>query len=235
MRSPSKLGSLLGQCDVSPAVISSNLSIVQGNVKDQAAVSKSLVVDHRVVDLIVFGIGGLPVFKPNPLRPTLDDPTICQDATNTILAALREVRAGRSSSSSSDAGKPLMIVISTTGISPNGRDVPLALVPLYHWMLPIPHADKRAMEKTLIDTVPSSSSPIRGFVVVRASLLTDAKLLGVDKVRVGWEIDGHKEKGGKPAVGYSIGRADVGNWIYERLIKGNEREKWSGKMVTVTY
>ncbi|KAK9318922.1 hypothetical protein V1517DRAFT_334223 [Lipomyces orientalis] len=37
----------------------------------------------------------------------------------------------------------------------------------------------------------------------------------------------------KPAVGYTIARADVGEWIFEELIKKDGGE-WVGKSVTLT-
>jgi hypothetical protein len=49
--------------------------------------------------------------------------------------------------------------------------------------------------------------------------------IGPDKIKAG------KEQ--KPAVGYSIRRADVGRWIFENIIK-NDAQGWEGEMVTLT-
>ncbi|KAI9757878.1 MAG: hypothetical protein M1815_005852 [Lichina confinis] len=337
--------------------------------------------EPRMVDVIVCGVGSVPVFKPNPLRPTLEDPTICEDATRTILCAVADLvslsrrkslssLSQQSSSSpasptttgpaltstiisSADAAaatrrarsvkRPLMLVISTTGLSSQGRDVPLLMLPLYHWLLPVPHADKQKMEKLLVDATTSNpaTSPISGFVVVRPSLLTDGAMLGLDKVRVGWEVEAdgrlhqhehypdqhqtqqqHQQQASRrqasprdsdtassssypssetsteqrtrdktsssscplsktisssrpssktfsssrpssqtsveqrtttedkkraktaaaafhPAIGYTISRADVGNWIADEIILPHDRrgveDKWVGKMMTLTY
>ncbi len=64
------------------------------------------------------------------------------------------------------------------------------------------------------------------FVVVRASLLTDGKARGGEKVRVGVEE--------KPAVGYTISRGDVGLWVFENLVLG-EGGKYVGQKVSITY
>lgn len=262
MRNTSKLRNLLiSHHSLLESLIDSNLTIVEGNAKDRQAVSKALVITDKdgrseLVDIILSGVGGVPVFTPNPLRPTLDDPTICQDATRTILAALNDhishTRHNNDQSSPSStnvteakAKKPLLIVVSTTGISPQGRDLPLLMIPLYHWMLPVPHADKREMEKLLIAALSDpTTSPISGFVCIRPSLLTDGKMLGLDQIRAGWEVEteakGSTDKSqmpGKPAVGYTISRADVGNWIYRRLVAGEKdrvETDWVGKMVSLT-
>ena len=343
---------LLTRHGASESAVDANLIVVEGNVKDRKAVSRALVVprrtaaegrhakhsdsdgdddEPRMVDMIVCGVGSVPVFKPNPLRPTLEDPTICEDATRTILCAVADLVSlsrrkslsslsslsqsqSQSSStassatsprpaltptiSSADAAaatrrarsvkKPLMVVISTTGLSSQGRDVPLLMLPLYHWMLPVPHADKQKMERLLVDATTSNpaTSPISGFVVVRPSLLTDGAMLGLDKVRVGWEVeadggphqhqpqqnqqqsrqqasasesrttsssscpfskssaeqrteDQRAKSAFHPAVGYTISRADVGNWIAGEIILPHDRrvvdDKWVGKMMTLTY
>ena len=77
---------------------------------------------------------------------------------------------------------------------------------------------------------PADQRAIGNFVVVRPSLLTDSARLGADKVRVGEET----EEEAKPAVGYTISREDVGGWMFEKIVKG-DRQKYAGKMVTITY
>ncbi|KAF9160010.1 hypothetical protein DFQ26_005982 [Actinomortierella ambigua] len=62
-----------------------------------------------------------------------------------------------------------------------------------------------------------SQRVFRGAVVVRPSLLTGDHLVhskgrkGVKSLKVGSED--------KPAIGYTIHRADVGEWIYEEVIR----------------
>lgn len=67
---------------------------------------------------------------------------------------------------------------------------------------------------------------IRGFVITRASLLTEGKALGSAQIRAGTE--------GAPAVGYTISREDVGGWVWENLVR-REGEGFVGGKVSVTY
>jgi hypothetical protein len=122
--------------------------------------------------------------------------------------------------------KPIITAVSTTGIS-SERDIPLPMIPLYHWMLPVPHADKKAMEQTIEQA--AARNLIRGFVIVRASLLTNGKQQGLGKVRVGWE----DEQGPGPAIGYSISREDVGAFIFEKVIVKNA-EGFLDKKLSIT-
>lgn len=145
--------------------------------------------------------------------------TICAIASNNILSALALLQPSR---------KPLILVFSTTGISSGPRDVPLAFYPLYKVLLANPHKDKTAMEKTLTDAmVDPAEAWIRGFVIVRASLLTNGPALGKSKLRVGSEK--------KPAVGYTVSREDVGQWVFENIIQDESRDRWAGEKVSLTY
>ncbi len=270
VRTPSKLQSLLLARGVFETTVGSYLTIVAGDVRDQTAVEKALLSPEirsainnnsslnsdsppprSVVDIIISSIGGKPQLTLlNPLKPvTLDNPTICTDGTRTILAALSALQHGGQNSLLTQ--KPLFLAISTTGISGTRRDVPLAFLPLYRWLLAAPHADKAEMESLLVDTVlHGHNSSIRGAVVVRPSLLLDGTAKGLKSTRVGWEYsrldatelrepgnehgkNGREEALG-PAVGYTITREDVGAWIYEKIVNSAERDSWMGKSVTLT-
>lgn len=123
--------------------------------------------------------------------------------------------------------KPILTAVSTTGISPK-RDIPITMIPLYHWLLPIPHADKKIMEE-LVEKA-AARNVIRGYVIVRPSLLTDGKRLGLTGVRVGLE----KEDGTGAAVGYTISRDDVGSFIFEKVIL-KDAEGLRNRKVSLTY
>ncbi|KAL8718301.1 MAG: hypothetical protein Q9225_004543 [Loekoesia sp. 1 TL-2023] len=232
-RSSSKLQSLLQEHNVSQSAIDTHLTIVLGDVRDAQCVSQTLTPPLKpdtssinpTVRLIISGIGRPPIFTPNPLNPTFDDPTICQDAMRTILDALRSLP--------SSSPKPVLVALSTTGISSRARDVPILMMPLYHWLLAVPHKGKMEMEASLLAEVakPVRERAIENFVIVRPSLLTDGTRLGSEKVRVGEEIG----DAANPAVGYTISRADVGGWIFDELLDGKGRDKYGGKMVSITY
>ena len=131
-RTPAKLTKSMKDKGVNASTLDQHLTIVEGNVKDVEAVKRALQLNGQVVDTIVCGIGGTPALQWSLLTPvTLTDPKICQDAGNMIVQALVQLKS---------ATKPLLIIVSTTGIQPEGmpRDEPLLCSPLYRWMLHIP-------------------------------------------------------------------------------------------------
>lgn len=188
--------------------------------------------DGPMVDIIISGIGGKLLFDgPLKLDPTLDNQTICQDAVRTILTAAREVAASSSSSEASsssgagnDGNKPTLIVLNTTGIS-DKRDLPFAMMPLYYWMLKVPHEDKKVMEALIRDEMakPIEGRGVGGYAIVRPSLLTEGEGDGLEKVRVGGEED--------PAVGYVIAREDVGGGFLRGWLRKWGVGGWGGLLV----
>ena len=204
-------------------MIKDYLTIVDGSVTDLDTVRRTIQPggsESPMVDIIVSGIGGKLSFD-NPLNPTLDNPTICQNGIRTILSA------ARSSSSDSDH-KPTLIAISTTGITDQCRDVPFAMMPVYYWLLKTPHEDKKVMERLIRDESvrPVRESGIGEYTIVRPSMLTDGDGVGLDKIQVGVEE--------QPAVGYFMAREDVGRWIFEVLVKPGLKSDYLGKVVSIT-
>ncbi|KAF2769305.1 hypothetical protein EJ03DRAFT_327571 [Teratosphaeria nubilosa] len=226
-RTPSKLIAAMREKGVPIETIKKHLTVIEGNVKDVKVVKQTLSLGDgsgKVVDMVVTGIGGTPALQWSLQRPVvLTDRTVCQDAISTILEALRQLKS---------SNRPSLFTVSTTGIPPTGkpRDFPLLCVPLYMWALQDAREDKKVMEERLADhmLLPHGQQVVETYVNVKASLLRDGPGVGLEKVREG--IDE------KPAVGYTIRRADVGKWIFERLVDaGPVKEGWRGKSVTVTY
>lgn len=128
VRTQSKLERLLSDKGISDSQQESHLRIVSGSATDADVVRKTLLNrDGTLASLIVSGVGGAPKLWPNPLTPTLDQPTICQDSMRTVIEAIKNIRA---------TGKeyaPYVVAISTTGVDDSVDDVPWLLHPLYHW------------------------------------------------------------------------------------------------------
>lgn len=237
-RTPQKLIDMLRTVHEVPLdKIKTHLTIHTGDIKDISAVETALknpLDATKLVDTIVFGIGGYPVLQWSFFQPiTLNDVHICSDATATIFAALEQLD-GQGVSTSSSGHKPLFASISTTGISDKRRDVPLLLYPVYIYALHVPHLDKKKAELLLVN---DGGRHIRDCVVVRPTLLTDANAAGVDKLRIGWEWKGEarekesvREAG--PQVGWTVGRKDVGGFVFEKVI---EQGGWEGRCVSLTY
>lgn len=84
-------------------------------------------------------------------------------------------------------------------------------------MLSVPHADKKEMEALLwTDAKKARNERATGeFVIVRPTLLMGGSK-GPRNVRWGSE--------GRPALGYTIGKKDVGDWIFENIVRGSDGE-----------
>ncbi|KAJ4406579.1 hypothetical protein N0V91_004522 [Didymella pomorum] len=237
-RTPQKLIDMLRTVhSISSEIIEKYLTIQTGDIKDTTAVAAALrnpLDPSKLVDTICFGVGAYPVMQWSFFQPiTLSDVHICEEGVKTIFAALEELGKQGVTSSSSGA-KPLFSSISTTGISNKVRDVPLLLYPVYIYALHVPHEDKRKAEQMLIN---DNGKHLRDCVVVRPTLLTDAAPAGTQKLRVGWEWKGAeteragvKEAG--PQLGWSVGRKDVGAWVFEKVVREGG---WEGRCVSLTY
>jgi hypothetical protein len=232
-RTPLKLKKKLHTQGLSEDTLSRQLIIIQGDALDVAATKRTLTAGGGLVTTIVSGLGGVPKFTFNFWRPfqifTLDNPTICATATQTLFNALQELYGETPELA---ANKPLVTFISTTGVTTGPVDVPFWLRFVYHQTLAIPHADKRNMEALYRTNMAEPDSTKRLFsniVGVRPTLLAGGENvsdgIGLDKVRVGRER--------KPELGYKIRRADVGHWIFENVIN-NGAQGWEGEMVTLT-
>jgi hypothetical protein len=225
---------------VSTETISSNLTIIHGNARDIAPVKETLAPSGKPVSLVISGIGATEAHLQWSLREpfALTDATICADAMTTILSALSELRKEGIFAGAEGKG-PLVVAISTTGTDTKTRDVPFAYYGLYHWLLAVPHKDKRRMESALAraTTQSAADSPIGGFVIVRPTLLMDGEPRGQKRVKEGSiphpEAVNRDEKRGKPAIGYTIRRADVGTWIFEECVRKLGDECWN-RCVTLT-
>ena len=210
VRTPEKLVNMLIEKGVSKQQIDSNLQIIKGDIFDVEAVKRTIFYNGKPVSKIISGIGGYPKTTKSP------EATLCRKAAASIVQALTELNL---------AQKPFLMVISTTGISNGPRDVPVLLVPLYHFFLAVPHEDKRVMDQIFSDAM-AEGKLIGGFCRVRPSLLFDGKSKGMANIKVGDEEN--------PAVGYNINKSDVGLWIFMEIIKG-DASRWNGKMPSITY
>ena len=207
-RTPSKFTAIF------PTGTTPNLKLIPGNAHDIESVSKCLQrEDGKLVDSVVSTIGGALIMS----KLTIDDPEVCRKGAATLLEALTELRRNGAT------GSPHIIVISSTGISRFGRDIPLLMIPLYHVLLKIPHKDKVIMEERFVSSQET-------FTIVRASLLTNGE--SNKEIRVG--IEDPKTGRESNAIGYTISREDTGRWIAENLVLKRDAG-YLNKIATVTY
>lgn len=228
--------------------IDSQLRIVKGDIDDVSAIKNILLVPSAgtageggeeavgLVSAIVSGVGGVGKLQWSLRRPvTVDNPDLCANAVKNVIQALQEIYETHPSLASGQ--RPSITVISSTGISQGPEDVPFGLRTLYHIILADPHKDKREMERISLENAndaglsTDATKVFGGAIVVRATLLKGDQSIkdgkGWKKLKVGTEE--------KPAVGYSVHRADVGEWIFEEVVRGEDGGvKWFGQKVTLT-
>ncbi|KAI0594870.1 hypothetical protein F4775DRAFT_415580 [Biscogniauxia sp. FL1348] len=246
-RHPAKLtGRLGGGGESTPE----NLTIIQGDAHDPAAVRRCLLVataapdgsgsgsgSQRLVDAVLTSIGSYPA--PSRLF-ALEDPHVCERGAEVLLSVLRDLVAG---TADSRRETPLVVAVSSVGVSRFGRDYPLLAAPVYKSLLRGPHADKRAMEERIAAAaaVAVAEGGGRRYVIVRPSWLVDGDGDGGKErdVRVGVE---DWEKGvQRRELGWTISREAVGRWVWERVLKGvggdgqEEGGEFEGKVVSLTW
>ncbi|KAK3831830.1 MAG: hypothetical protein JOS17DRAFT_744469 [Linnemannia elongata] len=235
-RTPSKLTDMLLAQGLTQSIIDSQLTIIKGDIADIQAIkavltnnsiSTSGTGDVKIATQIISGIGGTPQMRMSLSKPmTIDNPEICATATKNIVQSLQEIYAGHPSTAQH---KPSITVISTTGVSEVREDVPFGFRTFYHVVLADPHKDKKVMEDLVVANSSPNTGVFRGAVIIRPSLLKGDQNVktgkGWQKVKVGVEE--------KPAVGYTIHRADVGEWICEQIVKTGGESRF-GQRVTLT-
>ncbi|KAL4875482.1 hypothetical protein BJY04DRAFT_224041 [Aspergillus karnatakaensis] len=227
VRTPAKLTNLLTTRGIPSSTISSHLTIIKGSTTDKEAVHRTLFPENLPpISYIISGVGGTPDFS-SPLSPKFIGKTICQDTIANILECLRIMH----SPSDPEESKPVLMVISTTGITEK-RDIPMLMTPLYKWGLKVPHADKEVMERLIVEEISKGQSErvVRSHVVVRPSWLNDG-VSQREKVRVlKGQGEGQNTAVGIscPFVGYTICREDVGGFMFG-VVEGLDNEKARGR------
>ncbi|GJJ76072.1 hypothetical protein EMPS_08431 [Entomortierella parvispora] len=229
-RTPTKLTTMLLAQGLSQSVLDSQLTIVKGDIANIAAIKAVLTkntagTDHvELATQIVSGLGAAPIFFKSVTKPVvMDNPNVCEQASQNIVQALTELHHD---------DKPTITVVSSTGISDVKEDVPFGLRFLYHVVLKVPHQDKKRMDEILNENAATSSEGqgvLKGVIVIRASLLTGDQDVkggkGWKKLKVGTED--------KPAIGYTVRRQDVGEWIFQEIIKTGGESRL-GQRITLT-
>lgn len=142
-------------------------------------------------------------------KPQWSDSTLCADAMRALLSAAKELPP---------SSRPRrLVVISTTGID-SRRHVPILFLPMYHYLLQVPHVDKKVMEKLIHER---QSDVFPETIILRPSLLTDGSRTE-GKVRIGEKV-----------IGYTISREDTG--IVTFNLCGKEGDNFVGKAICASY
>jgi putative NADH-flavin reductase len=211
-RTPSKLSDILTDRE------RQNIRIEEGNAHDANVLSRLLVKptdSTEFVEYVVTSIGA--GFSLQNMG--MDDKSVCEKGTQILLASIKQLREN------GVRGHPHIVAVSSTGLSPFERDIPLPLVPLYRTLIKTAHKDKRAVEELLY-------SSNERWTIIRPSLLIDNCTNPTNTIRVGIEDPkiGIEEK----AIGYVITREEVGRWIFKAILKGDSLERYTRKAVSLT-
>lgn len=215
---------LTTEYSITDSQISNHLTIVEGNIRDEASVTATLFPaanSNISADLIIYGIGASPTIKWRYIVPKvyLDDPTICEDGMNVVISALKSNGAVKADG----RGKPSLVALSTIGTTAE-KDVPWLYYPVYFWFVVEPLTGKVRMEKVILSA--GDSGVIGGYAIVKPTILTDGEERGTKKVKAALQ-------GELGAMGYTISRRDVGAYIFETIVEARGSEE--NKVVRLTY
>ncbi|KAF9976241.1 hypothetical protein BGZ73_008948 [Actinomortierella ambigua] len=189
-RAPKKFIDMLLAQGVSQDIIDNQLTIAQNDVANMSAIKRVLYAGAKIGNTSTphTGVGG-----------ALQLAEICATATTNIVQALREIHSSVEREGVDGLARPLITVISTTGVSEIKEDVSFGFQTLYSKFPTVPHADKKVMEQLISDHMAQSDYSKRRFRGAK-----DRKgRKGIKSLRIGTEVE--------PAIGYTVHRTDVGN------------------------
>jgi len=199
--------------------------------------------DNKPVDFLVFTVGGIPHFQLTK-GFVISPPNL---VTQCLFNCLKTLPTPR----------PNIIAISSSGLTRISHEkLPLMLKPIYNYVLPVMHADKRGVEEVLAycagwewETEDSPGAEVLGgdwkasvdlpapgslksVVVVRPALLTD----GACRADT-WEPSStsggpYKVQEGDLVKRWTVSRKDVAHFVVE-VVRG--WDEWEGKRVSIAY
>jgi hypothetical protein len=157
------------------------LHIIKGDIRDIPSLKSVLTINNQIADIIISSIG--MVIQRQGLGLASADTKICEEGTRCILSALSELEEGKVVEV--PARGLNIVLLSTTRISEKGRDIPLAMVPLYS-LLSTPHIDKKNMENLIVN----GEGKGRNWILIRPSFLMNGASKGLQYIRVSTETPG---------------------------------------------
>ncbi|OSX65658.1 hypothetical protein POSPLADRAFT_1179402 [Postia placenta MAD-698-R-SB12] len=193
----------------------------------------------RGVDLVIFTVGGTPNFSLVH-GAVISPPNLVTQATLNLLSTIPAHASTR------------VIAVSSNGLSrASHATLPLALKPLYGYLLRRPHADKLGVERVVAhcagwqwtDEDPDKEILSEGWqdregllkagelehvVVVRPALLTDGPCRGDSVPDAPYRVSEGNLKGS-----YRVSRSDVAHFMVNGLLP--HWDEWEGKCVGIAY
>ncbi|KAG8912075.1 hypothetical protein FRC01_005309 [Tulasnella sp. 417] len=222
--------------EIQPFVASGHAKLVRGDAMVEEEVRTAWTeanADDVAVDLVLFTVGGPPIFKLTK-GWVIDPLNLCSASILNVLSVLPRDPAQQ---------QPRVIGVTSIGVTKDSHETLPFLFKGIYAMLAVPHADKLGMERvihwsagwewkdkepppTLLpegwkERLGGSEGWLKSAVIVRPAMLTD----GVEKA---------KYKVGENLPGlYSISRKDTAHFIVNDVLQN--WEKWDGKAVAIGY
>ncbi|KAG1722068.1 hypothetical protein EDB19DRAFT_1646034 [Suillus lakei] len=195
--------------------------------------------DIRPVDFLIFTVGGTPHFSLTK-GLFLTPPDLVTQSLINVLETL-------------PSPHPKIITISSIGLTQaSHKTLPLLLKPLYNYILPAPHKDKRGVEEVISHSagwewdardspgdailgadwtsrIPSAGE-LKSIAVIRPALFTD----GVCRADVkGKGSEAYRVKEGDLEGSWTVSRRDVAHFLVEGMVR--HWQEWEGKCVSIAY
>lgn len=238
-----------GDADIQPHISSGKAKLVQGDATslDDVARGWSEALSVGNVDFVLFTVGATKLSFSLTQGAVINPHDLCSRAILNVLSTIPE-------SQRAPGTQPKIIAVSSTGVTKRShKNLPLALKPMYSYVLGPAHVDKFGMEHVLSycagmpwedadyrkDVVPADWTKMQGLpaagslktvIVLRAGGLTDGPAKGDDPTKKPpYTACDDDEK----CAGYMITRKDVAHFIVENALQN--WDKWQGKRVSLAY
>jgi len=234
--------------DMRPFIAQGKAILVEGDALKlddvKAAWNRALTANEsHAIDLVLFTIGGNPSFKLLNHGFVIKPRNLCTQTLLNVICTVPDLPTS-----------PKFIAVTSLGITQDCHDhLPLALKPLYSFLLAGPHADKLGAERVLAhcsghtwsdpeprsdimngpsgnwsdrDHLPAKGT-LKDLVIVRAAMLMDGECKGDEKAGAYRASTQYLEGA------YRVSRKDVAHFISTRVIQN--WSEWNGKIANIAY
>ncbi|TDL18420.1 hypothetical protein BD410DRAFT_793333 [Rickenella mellea] len=232
-----------------PYIASRKARIVEGDALKEADVQRAWDAAASAkdghVDLMLFTVGGTGTFSLTK-GLVLDTADLC---TRCMLNVLRTMPR--------TSPQPKIILVSAAGLTKSSHaSLPLALKPMYSYLIASPHLDKLGMERAIAhsagwkweegepepkanilpdgwrDRLPEPGT-LKSVLVLRPAMFTDGKCKADEIKANGGKNKGYRVSEQDLRSSYTISRRDVAHFIVEDAIA--HWYNWEGKLIRMAY
>ncbi|TDL18417.1 hypothetical protein BD410DRAFT_700554, partial [Rickenella mellea] len=228
-----------------PYMASGKARIVEGDALKESDVQRAwdsaASAKDGHVDVMLFTVGGTPKFHLTK-GFVLDPADLCTRCTLNVLRTMPRT-----------SPQPKIILVSSAGLTKSSHaSLPLALKPMYAYLIASPHLDKLGMERAIAhsagwkweegepepkaDILPDGwknrlpePGTLKSVIVLRPALLTDGKCKADELKEKDGKGKAYRVSGQDLSGSYTISRKDVSHFIVEDAIA--HWDAWEGKCI----